>query len=252
MVNKSTSIKLRSSDCLSEQSRQISNQFRERTAQAEREFEQNIARRLTFADKQKIEKIIAFDLAHENNLWVDDIYTLGKIFQKGNENTVLLNEYERVVYKCNNLMNSFGKISTLFDIIESHNQLFYEVPYEIIGFTGIDNGAKLIPHIEVILKQPFVYNAEHATPNEIANYMQSIAFRQINIHTFENDNYIVYDLHPRNVLKNLEGNIFVIDNRIETKNNYKLKEKNVLLSNNIQNKLIDSDIEENNFIKRKF
>jgi hypothetical protein len=51
--------------------------------------------------------------------------------------------------------------------------------------------------------------------------MQYRDFRQINNHTFENDQYIVFDLHPRNVLKNSEGTIFVIDNRIEIKKSNK-------------------------------
>jgi hypothetical protein len=61
--------------------------------------------------------------------------------------------------------------------------------------------------------------------------MLSIGFKKINDHTFENDNYIVSDLHPRNVLKNAAGNIFVVDNRIEVKqaaNAETAKEKNDL------------------------
>ena len=219
-----------SSNELYRKNKGLTDKFRAATAQAERKFIQNNERRLTFHDKQDIEKRTAFDLAHKNNLWVDNIYTLGKPFNSGHENTVLLNENDGVVYKSNNLMNSFGNISTLFDVVEAHNQLFPEAAYEIVGFTGTsttlsDRGAKRVPHIEVILKQPFILDAEHATPQETADFMAYRGFKQINEHTFENNSYIVSDLHPRNVLKNADGNIFVIDNRIEIKENQEPKTK---------------------------
>jgi hypothetical protein len=78
--------------------------------------------------------------------------------------------------------------------------------YEIIGFTGFENKARA-PYVEVVLKQPFIPNAGHATPQEISDFMQSRGFQKINNHTFENGQYIVSDLHPRNVLKDEDGYI---------------------------------------------
>ena len=208
----------RSGNNLFEAARQTINKFKERTAEAERKFtESNGSSGIGFFQKQDIEKTAAFEIAKENNLWINDIYSLGEPFDSGNENTVLLNESEGVVYKSNNLMNVFGSISTLFDTIEAHNQIFPETHYEIVGFTGFENKNRA-PYIEVVLKQLFVDNAEHVSYQETADFMQYRGFRQINNHTFENNQYIVFDLHPRNVLKNSEGTIFVIDNRIEIKN----------------------------------
>ena len=215
--NRSTQKEFGSRHSVSEQNKGITDRFRERTQQAEREFAKNNAsKKIGFSQKQDIEKQAAFAIAKENNLWIDDIYSLGKFFESGHENTIVLDETSAVVYKSNNLQNTFGNISTLFETIEAHNTLFPETRYEIIGFTGLKNENQ-IPSIEVVLKQPFVDNAEHANNQEIANYMKSLDFKQINNYTFENSEYIVFDLHPRNVLKNSDGTVFVIDNRIEVK-----------------------------------
>jgi hypothetical protein len=219
--NTSTQEKFGVSNSLPMQAKQIADKFRERTQKAEREFAKNNGVvKLRFSQKQDIEKQVAFDLAEELGLWIDDIDTLGKPFEKGNENTILLDEIGEVVYKSNNLQNTFGNISTLFETISVHNQLFPETQYEIAGFTGHKN-ENHTPYVEVVLKQPFVDDAEHTTYQEIATYMQALGFRQINKHTFENNEYLVSDLHPRNVLKNSEGTIFVVDNRIEIKSDNK-------------------------------
>jgi hypothetical protein len=213
--NRSTQNEFGDSDSVSEQNRKITVKFRERTLQAEREFKENNAiSKIGFSQKQAIERKVAFDMATEDNLWIDDIYSLGKFFESGHENTIVLDEANGFVYKGNNLQNTFGNISKLFETVEIHNILFPETRYEIIGFTGLENNTS---YIEVVLKQPFVDNAEHANAHEIANYMNSLGFRQINNHTFENSDYIVFDLHPRNVLKNSDETMFVIDNRIDVK-----------------------------------
>jgi len=203
---------------VSKQNKEITDRFRERAQQTAREFAENNARsKIGFSQKQNIEKQVAFDLAQEHNLWINDIYSLGKFFESGHENTIVLDEASGVIYKSNNLQNTFGNISTLFDTIDAHNTLFPETQYEIIGFTGFKNENRC-PYIEVVLKQPFVDNVEHANYQEISDYMKSLGFQKINNHTFENDEYIVSDLHPRNVLKNSDGTMFIIDNRIEIKN----------------------------------
>ena len=215
--NRSAQTQQRIGDSLSAQSQQIADKFRARATQAKREFAaSNAGTQLSLYQKQDIEKQTAFDIAKGLNLWIENFYSLGNSFNSGHENTVALNESEVVVYKSNNLMNVLGMVSNLFDLVEAHNLLFPETAYEIVGFTGFENRNRA-PYIEVILKQPFVDNAEHASYEDIATYMRDSGFTQINNHTFENEQYIVSDLHPRNVLKNDDGVIFVIDNKIEKK-----------------------------------
>lgn len=164
-------------------------------------------------EKQDLEKRIVFAYAKERSLWIDDLYCLGSPTNAGGyENTLAIDEKNNVVYKSNNLFNSNHSIGSLLTQIQLHNLLFPETKYELVGFTGIDNGNKRVPYIEVILKQDFVKNAEQATPLEIVGYMESIGFQKIDEAKFTNGQYTVYDLYPRNVLKDGRGIIYIVDN----------------------------------------
>ncbi|GHT45435.1 hypothetical protein AGMMS49965_22370 [Bacteroidia bacterium] len=68
-----------------------------------------------------------------------------------------------------------------------------------------------MPYVEPILKQDYVPNATQATQQEIDGFMAYRGFDKVNEHSFTNGKYTVSDLHPRNVLKNEAGNIFVVD-----------------------------------------
>jgi len=57
-----------------------------------------------------------------------------------------------------------------------------------------------------------VKNAVQATSQEIEIFMLSLGFDKINNTTFSIQKYIVSDLHPRNVLKDPNGIIYVVDN----------------------------------------
>lgn len=64
----------------------------------------------------------------------------------------------------------------------------------------------------MIIKQDFVKDAVQASPREIIEFMNSLDFKKINNTTFSNGQYIVADLYPRNVLKDNNGIIYVVDN----------------------------------------
>jgi hypothetical protein len=162
-----------------------------------------------------LEKRKTLEYAKENGLWIDDLYSLGRPFPGGgNENTLALDEKTGTVFKSNNLFNYGDSIQNLLNAVRIHNELFPETRYDLVGFTGIDNGATRTPYIEVILKQKHVPDAGQATPTEIAGFMQSLGFERVNGHTFTNGRYTVSDMHPRNVLKNAAGDIFVVDDII--------------------------------------
>ena len=164
-------------------------------------------------EKQDLEKRIVFDYAKEKGLWIDDLYSLGSPSNAGgNENTLAIDHEKNIVYKSNNLFNANHTISVLLVQIQLHNKLFPETEYDLVGFTGIDNGVKRAPHIEVILKQDFIKEAEQATPEEIDKYMIAIGFRKVDEAKYTNGQYTVYDLYPRNVLKDGRGIIYVVDN----------------------------------------
>lgn len=57
-------------------------------------------------------------------------------------------------------------------------------------------------------------DAAQASEEEIVNFMNSLGFKQIGEAKFSNGEYIVADLHPRNVLKDSNGVIYVVDDII--------------------------------------
>ncbi len=166
-------------------------------------------------EREDLEKEFILKYAKENNLWINDIYSLGNSTGlRGNENTILVDTENNVVYKSNNLFNSRFLISNLLNQIISHNFLFPETKYELAGFTGIENGINRTPYIEVVLKQDLVKDAVQADEEEIVNFMNSLGFKQIGEAKFSNGEYIVADLHPRNVLRDRNGVIYVVDDII--------------------------------------
>lgn len=189
----------------------IADKLRESVEAAKRERKGQAI--LTQHEQEDIEKHTALLYAKENNLWIDNLYSLGKPTKvSGYENTLALDEVNDIVYKSNNLFNSGFLISNLLNQIRIHNILFPETKYELVGFTGIDNGENRPPHIEVIIKQDFVEDAVQASPQEITEFMLSLGFEKINGTTFTNGQYTVADLFPRNVLKDKNGVIYVVDN----------------------------------------
>ncbi|TZF83246.1 hypothetical protein FW774_13235 [Pedobacter sp. BS3] len=166
---------------------------------------------LSIQDQRDVENRVAFDYAKENGLWVDNFYSLGNPYKGGNENTIVLDTENHVVYKSNNLFNSQFLISGLLKQIRIHNELFPETNYKLVGFTGIDYGKSRPPYIEVVMKQDFISNFTTPTPQEIADFMSLLDFEQVSGTSFINGQYTVSDLYPRNVLKDEDGIMYVID-----------------------------------------
>jgi hypothetical protein len=143
---------------------------------------------------------------------IDDLYTLGKPTHAGGyENTLALDEETGFLYKSNNLFNAQFLISNLLEQIGLHNELFPETYYELVGFTGFDNGKERVPYIEVILKQMYVDNVVQASEQEIMDFMGLLGFKKAGDAIYRNEKYVVADLYPRNVLKDDNGFIFVVD-----------------------------------------
>ena len=189
----------------------ITSQFGECLEEAQRKRQGQ--KSLTRHEQEDFEKQTAFDYAKANDLWIDNLCSLGKPTEvSGYENTLALDEENGIIYKSNNLFNSGFLISNLFKQLTIHNILFPETKYDFVGFTGFDNGKSRIPYVEVIIKQDFVKNAVQATPQEIETFMSSLDFDKISSTTFSNEKYTVSDLHPRNVLKDPNGIIYVVDN----------------------------------------
>jgi hypothetical protein len=163
-------------------------------------------------DPIDIENKVTEDYAKNHNLWLSmsDVIKIGGPFPSGNENEVFFSETEQVVYKMNNLFNNEGSILLLLDRLCAFNKIFPETQYEIVGFSGFGSG-----NVYPILKQQYVASATEATDDEIDAFMQSISFRKNNRGSFENNIYEVSDLFPRNVLKDTNGILYVVDANIK-------------------------------------
>jgi hypothetical protein len=160
----------------------------------------------------EVEERVAEQYAKENGMWIpmSDIFDLGVPGPSGNENdTYVSND---IIYKVNNLLNT-GSILRLLDRVMWHNNLFYDTAYTLYGFTGFD-GRTIMP----VLQQKLVKDAVPATVVEIETYMAAIGFtKQNDKGRFANEEYAVWDLIPRNVLRDKDGDVFIVDAEIAKK-----------------------------------
>ena len=194
---------------MEEITRNIRRSFEERYRNAQ---ENSGVREWGDTDRISLENRVTEDYAKNHNLWLsmDDVIKIGGPFPSGHENEVFFSETEQVVYKMNNLFNNEGSILSLLDRLCAFNKIFPETKYEIVGFSGFGSG-----NVYPILKQQYVASATEAADDEIDAFMQSIGFRKNNRGSFENDTYEVSDLFPRNVLKDNNGVLYVVDANIK-------------------------------------
>lgn len=116
-----------------------------------------------------------------------------------------------MVYKTNNLIHT-GSYYKLFRRLLIHNDLFPQTAYVLVGFTGY-KGRTVYP----LLAQRYIENAESANLSDIEQYMKSLGFAKIDDWTYENSDIIISDLKPKNVLKDADGDLYVIDAEIKSK-----------------------------------
>ena len=184
----------------------FADELRRRSAENQRNAQSNST---TLSERRliDIDNSTAENLAKEKNLWIDfsEVLSLGTPAPSGVENDVYLNKQGNFVYKVNNLMTSLC-VSDFLQRIMLHNSIFPQTGYELYGFTGFGNG-----NVYPILKQNYIFDAEYATPIEIDTYMSALDFEKVDEATFTNGEIIVSDLHPRNVLKDKDGDLYVVD-----------------------------------------
>ena len=149
--------------------------------------------------------------AKEYGLWIpmSEVFDLGTPGPSGNENDLYVSN--DTIFKVNNLLNS-GSIVHFLEKVVLHNTIFPETFYYLIGFAGYE-GRSVMP----VLKQDLIKDAIPATPVEIDTYMSALGFCKDHPDgRFHNDAYVVWDILPRNVLRDKEGDIYVVDAEIKT------------------------------------
>ena len=151
--------------------------------------------------------LLAEQLAKEMGLWMPYAESLNKGFPypSGMENDVYFDANSNSIVKINNLMVSRDVLS-LLERLQMHNVLFPQTAYSLEGFTGFGRGS-----IYPVLRQAYVANATYATHGEILDYMESLGFTLCGEAAFTNGEVTITDVRPRNVLKDNNDAIFVID-----------------------------------------
>lgn len=204
----SESISQRSSgekDAENHRIKEISNEIRRRCQLHETKYGESKVHVNHFDTEQRVAELFA----KENNLWIsmEDAFRIGVPGPSGHENYTFI--AQDTIFKINNLLNN-GGIANLLDKITFHNTIFPETFYYFIGFAGYD-GRSVMP----ILRQDLIKKASPATSIEIDTYMSAIGFTKNPVDDkYENGTFKVWDVVPRNVLKDKEGDIFVIDAEI--------------------------------------
>ena len=187
---------------------EVSNELQRLCRLHEKEFGDGKANGTRF----EIEQRAAEQFAKSAGIWIpmDDIFDLGSPGPSGNENDTYVSE--DTIYKVNNLLNS-GGICKLLDKILLHNLIFLNTAYRLHGFTGYD-GRTIMP----VLEQERICEAQPATQIMIDTYMSALGFeKEGESGRFSNGDFVVWDVVPRNVLVDKDGDMYVVDAEIAKK-----------------------------------
>ena len=164
-------------------------------------------------------------IAVNNGVWIDEVLKLtdGESINNGTENTVYLSKDGRNVIKVNNFffLNDDDSefeytrdLNYFFDRILTHNLLFPEVSYKIIGFTKNNTGQTC-----TVMKQPYIPNYEYAPHVLIETELNKRGFNKtvlgkgvnFGLTGYTNGIFELTDAKPQNVLKGESGILYFID-----------------------------------------
>ena len=156
------------------------------------------------------EQRAAEEMSTDGGFWVpmEKIFSLGVPGPSGNENDTYV--AETGIYKVNNLLNS-GSIVSLLRKILLHNIIFPDTAYSFYGFAGFDGRT-----VQPILFQPRIANAQPAKQIMIDTYMAALNFEKMSEEGhYTNGEFEAWDLLPRNVLVDGDGDLYVVDAEIK-------------------------------------
>lgn len=148
--------------------------------------------------------------AKEISSWIDDVQTLtGTHITSGGENDVFLSKDGKNVIKINDfsyLPEDSENFNDFINRVQTHNELFPEIPLTIIGYTLNSEGK-----VSVILKQPFVEAVREATDAEIDAFLEDMGFYTDITGNWTDGNVVIADAKPNNVLVDKNGVLRFID-----------------------------------------
>lgn len=159
--------------------------------------------------RRQIEKLKQF--ATRFNLWINfDTFFLSYL-SKGGENEVFTGE-EDIVFKLNNFEYAGDDLLHFFIRIAAHNHFFSNVSYNMIGFAYNSQH-----EFCAVLTQPYVRAKREATEKEIETYMKALGFEMNFTDEFYNEDYVIFDAVPNNVLYGIDDKLYFIDTQIRTR-----------------------------------
>ncbi len=147
------------------------------------------------------------EFAISNNYWFSSIPETWTFSDRGSENEVYLSEDRRYVYKLNDFRYSDDNLSSFFERLRAHNELFPQCQYKLIGFAENSDGKTC-----AVLSQPFIQAEREATNEEIKTILIRMGFEPcFDGEYFSNGVYDIFDALPNNVLYGIDGNFYFID-----------------------------------------
>ena len=153
------------------------------------------------------------EYARQRGIWVEntiktfnDLY--GERLGSGQEAIVWRKDGNTVIKSSNTLQ--YEDLQLFLDRLVLHNTLFPASAQKLVGFGTDKNG-----DFEVIIEQPFIPEAEEATPQEIKDYLAKLGFEQYvgfgGGERYKTTDVLLNDAAPRNFVKTESGNIIPID-----------------------------------------
>lgn len=128
----------------------------------------------------------------------------------GSESYVYQDKEHQEVVKAISLLHCDDNVQIALDRMVLHNQLFPNTAYALIGF-----GRDSLGHFRIIAKQKFV-QGESASSEEIKNFAEKLGLREEQGWWFSQDGlFKITDLSPLNVLKDVNGELQILDCDIE-------------------------------------
>ena len=156
--------------------------------------------------RKQIEKLKEY--ATLNSLWIDYSNLPLTYLDRGGENEVFYDGQSSVI-KLNNFEYAGDDLTNFFTRIFAHNYFFNNVPYTMIGFS--ENSTK---EFCAVLTQPYVQAKREAAVNEIVKYMKLLGFTMDYEDEYHNDEYVIFDVVPNNVLYGKDDILYFIDTQI--------------------------------------
>lgn len=150
----------------------------------------------------------AWAKAHDCWVPISKVFDFGIPGPSGSESDTYIGA-DGYVYKQNNLLHTSGSIIEAITRFLMHNLIFPDTAYRFVAFTGF-SGRSIYP----VVRQQFIKGGVPATQNEIDCYMSAIGFEKVDIGKYTNEEFLVSDLLPKNVLKDPTGDILIIDAEI--------------------------------------